>query len=79
MNREERGFCDDPQILTMSTLYLQPDWRFLVSVANAQSVREEFVDLLDTVPTLLDSAGISLDYKPSYTNAQLEGESLMPC
>ncbi len=41
------------------------------------STREEFVDLLDIFPTLLDIAGIPLDYKPSFKNAQLDGESLL--
>lgn len=41
------------------------------------SIRREFVDLLDIFPTLLDIAGISLDYKPSFANTRLEGESLL--
>jgi arylsulfatase A-like enzyme len=41
------------------------------------SVRKEFVDLLDIFPTLLDIAGISLDYKPSCKGAKLDGESLL--
>jgi arylsulfatase A-like enzyme len=41
------------------------------------SIREEFVDLLDIFPTLLDLAGISLDYNPSFKDATLAGESLL--
>lgn len=41
------------------------------------TVREEFVDLLDVFPTLLDIAGIPLDYKPSFEGATLDGESLL--
>lgn len=41
------------------------------------STRDDFVDLLDLFPTLLDLAGLSLDYKPSYKQATLEGESLL--
>jgi arylsulfatase len=41
------------------------------------SVREEFVDLLDIFPTLLDIAGIRLDYSPSFKEATLDGESLL--
>jgi arylsulfatase A-like enzyme len=41
------------------------------------SVRSDFVDLLDIFPTLLDVADISLDYKPAYANARIEGESLL--
>ncbi len=41
------------------------------------SVREEFVDLLDVFPTLLDIAGIPLDYKEAFRNASLDGESLL--
>lgn len=41
------------------------------------SSREEFADLLDIFPTLLDIAGIDLDYKPSFKGAVLEGESLL--
>lgn len=41
------------------------------------STREEFVDLLDIFPTLLDIAGIPLDYKPSFKGAKLDGESLL--
>jgi arylsulfatase A-like enzyme len=41
------------------------------------SMRKEFVDLLDIFPTLLDIAGIRLDYKPSFKGARLDGESLL--
>jgi hypothetical protein len=41
------------------------------------STSEEFVDLLDIFPTLLDIAGIKLDYKPSFKGAKLDGESLL--
>jgi len=41
------------------------------------SIREEFVDLLDIFPTLLDIAGIQLDDNPALKNASLEGESLL--
>ena len=41
------------------------------------STSEEFVDLLDIFPTLLDIAGINLEYKPSFKGAKLDGESLL--